>query len=80
MEENNMKIVSRVNELANCKMSQIALALLYKKEVAALIVGATKEKYIVEAFQAQDIELSDEDTTYLEEEYIPHPLTSVITQ
>ncbi len=83
MEENNMKIVSRVDELAkkyNCKMSQIALAWLYKKGVAAPIVGATKEKYIVEAIQAQDIELSDEDTAYLEEEYIPHPLTSVIRQ
>ena len=74
-------IVERVAELAkkrNIKMSEVALSWLYKKGVASPIVGASKIKYIDDAINALDIELSDEEVAYLEELYVPHPLKGPI--
>ncbi|MFR6496977.1 MAG: aldo/keto reductase [Ruminococcus sp.] len=48
-EEQDMKIVARVAELAECygvKMQQIALAWHWAKGVASPIVGATKSAYL----------------------------------
>ena len=81
MEAEDIKIVGRVAELAEkygCKMSQIALAWLWAKGVASPIVGATKPKYLDDAAGALDVALTPEEVAYLEELYVPHPLTSVV--
>lgn len=74
-------IVERVAELAkkrNIKMSEVALSWLYKKGVASPIIGASKTKYIDDAINALNVELSDEEVSYLEELYVPHPLKGPI--
>lgn len=83
MKDYDIKIVERVAELAekyNVAMSQIALAWHFAKGVAAPIVGATKTKYIDDALGALDINLSAEDINYLEELYLPHPITGAIKE
>lgn len=80
-EEQDILIVNRVNELARkhgCKMSQIAIAWLWAKGVAAPIIGATKASYLDDAAGAFDVKLDAEDIAYLEELYIPHPIVGAI--
>lgn len=70
--ENDLLIVNRVNELArkyNASMAQIALAWLFKKGIASAIVGATKLNHFIDACMAVDLNLSDDDSFYLEELY-----------
>ena len=79
--ENDMEIIRRVKELADrysVTMTEISLAWLYKKGVAAPIVGATKANHFDDAVRAMDLELSDADVKYLEEPYFPHELTGLI--
>lgn len=81
MEEQDMKIVARVEECAkkyNCKMSQIALAWQWKKGVTSPIIGATKISYLDDAAKALEIKLTEEDVAYLEEMYVPHPIVGAI--
>lgn len=76
-EEMDKAIIERVNELAlnkKVKMSEIALSWLYKKGVASPIIGASKTKYLDDAINALNIELTEKETAYLEELYMPHPL------
>lgn len=83
MEEQDMKIVTRVQELAEkygCKMSQIALAWQWAKGVASPIIGATKAAYLEDAVRALDVKLTDADVAYLEELYVPHPVVGAINQ
>lgn len=83
MEEQDMKIVTRVQELAEkygCKMSQIALAWQWAKGVASPIIGATKAAYLDDAVRALDVKLTDADVAYLEEMYVPHPVVGAINQ
>lgn len=79
--ENDLLIVQRVAELAErygVSMTEIALAWHFNRGVAAPIVGATKVSHFMDAVKAVDFVLSNEDVAYLEELYLPHPLTSVI--
>ena len=81
MEQYDMKIVDRVNELSHkygCKMSQIAIAWQWAKGVASPIIGATKAEYFDDAAKALEIKLTDEDIAYLEEPYVPHPIVGAI--
>ena len=81
MEQQDMLIVKRVSELAEkhgCKMSQIAIAWQWAKGVASPIIGATKAGYLDDAVGALDVKLSDEDISYLEEMYVPHPIVGAI--
>lgn len=76
-EEADQMIARRVYETAqkyNTSMSNIALAWQYKKGVDAPIIGVTKEKYLYDALNCFNIDLSDEDVAYLEELYIPHQI------
>ncbi len=76
-----MKIVRRVQELAQkkgVKMQQIALAWLWAKGVAAPIIGATKASHYDDAAAALEVELTPDEAAWLEEPYVPHPLTGVI--
>ena len=60
-------------------MTEISLAWLLTK-VTAPVVGATKLHHIEGAARAVDIELTAEETAYLEEPYIPHALAGVMAQ
>ncbi|MEJ2706752.1 MAG: aldo/keto reductase [Anaerolineales bacterium] len=77
-EEQDFQIVERVVNTAeryNVKPAQIALAwLLHKPGVTAPIIGASKMRYLDEAVEALDIELSDEDMQYFEELYQPREI------
>ena len=80
-EEQDMKIVQRVAELAEkygVKMQQIALAWLWQKGVASPIVGATKAQYLDDAAGAFKVKLTPEDVAYLEECYVPHRIVGAI--
>lgn len=80
-EEQDMKIVARVAELAECygvKMQQIALAWHWAKGVASPIVGATKSAYLDDAAGALAVRLTEEDVAYLEEPYVPHRIVGAI--
>ena len=44
------------------------------------VVGATKPEQIVTAARAVELSLSSEEIKYLEEAYVPHPLTGVMAQ
>ncbi|TCP93259.1 aryl-alcohol dehydrogenase-like predicted oxidoreductase [Cricetibacter osteomyelitidis] len=78
--EQDGKIIARVAELAEkygVSMTQISLAWLLGK-VASPVVGATKFHHIDGAVNALNITLSDEDTAYLQECYVPHELSGVM--
>lgn len=83
MEAYDIRIVERVAALAErygCKMSQIALAWQWTRDVASPIIGATKERYIDDAVGAFDITLTAEDIAWLEELYVAHPVVGAILQ
>lgn len=73
----NAEIVKRVVEVAQnkgVKPVQIALAWLFHKEVTALIIGTTKPEHVLEAVEAREIKLSDQEIRHLEEPYKPSPV------
>lgn len=79
--ENDLLIIDKVHQLANkynVSMTEISLAWLFKKGVAAPIVGATKANHFDDAVKAVDFELTDEDASFLESEYKAHELTGLI--
>ena len=81
--ENDLLIIERVNSLAQkygVSMSVISLAWLYKKGVAAPIVGATSMPHFDDALNAVDFELSDEDAAYLEELYQHHTIVGALPE
>ena len=79
--ENDMQIVARVAEVAErlgVTMTEVSLAWLLKRGVAAPIVGATKVPHFNDAVRAIDLDLSDEDATYLEEPYKAHEVVGAL--
>jgi 1-deoxyxylulose-5-phosphate synthase len=71
-------VLDRVEQLAatrGVKPVQVALAwLLARPGVTAPIIGATKPHHIPEAIGAIEITLSEDERTFLEEPYEPHPV------
>jgi aryl-alcohol dehydrogenase-like predicted oxidoreductase len=67
--------VQRIAETREVSMAQVAMAwVLQNPVVDAPIVGATKTHHLVDAVAALDLQLTDEETTALEEPYVPrHP-------
>lgn len=79
--DSDMMIIGRVAELAErygVSMAVIALAWLFRKGVAAPIVGATNARHFDDAVNAVDFTLGDDDVAYLEELYLPHELMGAI--
>lgn len=75
-------VIGRVTELAakhGVSMTEISLAWLLTK-VTASVVGATKLHHIEGAAGAVDLILTEEETAYLEEPYVPHALVGVMAQ
>ena len=80
--EQDEVIIRRVAELAekHCvSMTEISLAWLLTK-VAAPVVGATKLHHIEGAAKAVELELTNDEISYLEEPYVPHALAGVMAQ
>jgi 1-deoxyxylulose-5-phosphate synthase len=71
-------VIDRLTEVANARglpSAQVALAwLLHKPGVTAPIVGATKVEHLEDALAAEQLTLSDEEITRLEEPYVPHAI------
>lgn len=79
--ENDMQIIARVDEVAKrmgVSMTEVALAWLLKRGVAAPIVGATKVPHFDAAVRAIDLVLSDEDADYLEAPYRAHEIVGAL--
>ncbi|MBQ9472155.1 MAG: aldo/keto reductase [Ruminococcus sp.] len=75
-------IIDRVSELAEKRgvtMTEISLGWLLTK-VSSPVVGATKLRHIEGAAKAVELELTADETAYLEEPYVPHPLAGVMAQ
>ncbi len=75
-------VIRRVMEIADKRevsMTEVALAWLISK-VTSPVVGATKMHHIEGAAKAVDLELTPEETAYLEEPYVPHRLVGVMAQ
>lgn len=80
--ETDGRIIERVAELADKRgvsMTEISLAWLLTK-VAAPVVGATKFSHVDGAVKAVDLELTQDESRYLEEMYISHALVGVMAQ
>jgi len=71
-------VVERVAEVAaerGAPPAQVALAwLLHKPGVTAPIVGATKPGHLEDALAAEQLALSDEEISRVEEPYVTHPV------
>jgi aryl-alcohol dehydrogenase-like predicted oxidoreductase len=69
------EITDRVVELAakkNVPAAQLALAWVLSKDVVSSpIVGCRKESQLEDAIKALEVKLTDEDTAYFEEPYVP---------
>lgn len=79
--ENDLEIIERVALLAErlgVTMTEVALAWLYRRGVAAPIVGATNAKHFDDAVRAADLVLGDEDAAYLEERYRAHEVVGAL--
>ena len=77
-EEQDKTIAARIKELADkysATMTQVTLAWHYAKGVASPVIGATKTKYLDDAAGAFNVELTNEDVSYIDELYIPHKIT-----
>jgi 1-deoxyxylulose-5-phosphate synthase len=76
--DTDRQIVERVAEVADqhgVPRAHIALAwLLQKQPVTAPIIGATKISHLDVAVGALSVRLTDEEVSYLEEPYVPHPI------
>ena len=80
--EQDEVIIRRVAEIAEkygVSMTEVSLAWLMAK-VTSPVVGATKLHHIEGAAKAVNLELSAEETAYLEEPYVPHALAGVMAQ
>ena len=79
--DNDMQIIARVAEVAQrlgVTMTEVALAWLLQRGVAAPIVGATKVPHFNDAVRATDLTLSADDMAYIEEPYKAHDIVGAL--
>lgn len=79
--DNDQQIIDRVAEIAGrlgVSMTEVALAWLFRRGVAAPIVGATDPGHFLDAVKAVDLVLTDEDARSLEEPYRAHDVVSAV--
>jgi len=79
--ENDLEIIDAVATLAERKgvsMSEISLAWLLARGVAAPIVGATKVPHFDAAVRSVDLTLSAEELAFLEAPYRPHAVVGAL--
>lgn len=79
--DNNFDIIDRLVTLAKKRghtPAQIAIAwTLHKPYVTAPIIGATRVSHVTDAAKAVDIQLDEEEMTFLEELYEPHEVSGI---
>jgi aryl-alcohol dehydrogenase-like predicted oxidoreductase len=77
-QDEDFAVVDRVVELAGrhgVKPAQVALAwMLHKPGITSPIIGVSKMQHLEEAVAALDMQLSEEEISFLEEPYKPHPI------
>jgi aryl-alcohol dehydrogenase-like predicted oxidoreductase len=77
-EDSDRRIADAVAAIAEARgipRAQVALAWVAQQEaVTAPIVGATKPNHLEDAVAAVELELSDDELTQLESNYVPHAL------
>jgi 1-deoxyxylulose-5-phosphate synthase len=74
----NDEVVKRTKELAANKgatPTQVAIAWLLFKGVTSPIFGTTKVEHLEEFVGSLDVKISPQDAKYLEEPYVPQPVT-----
>lgn len=75
--ENNMRVVARIDEVAQKRgvpMADISLAWQWAKGIDSPIVGCTKPERVESAVKALDVQLSADEVAYLDEPYSAHEL------
>ena len=70
--------IAAVAQRHGATMTQVTLAWHFAKGIASPVVGATKEKYLDDAAAAFDVELTDEDVTFIDEPYLPHKIVGAL--
>jgi 1-deoxyxylulose-5-phosphate synthase len=77
-QESDFDVVERTAQVAAARdvpPAQVALSwLLHRPGMTAPIIGATKLGHLEDALAAEDLSLSPEEMTQLEEPYVPHPV------
>jgi 1-deoxyxylulose-5-phosphate synthase len=77
----DLAVIDRAGEVAaerGVSTAQVALSwLLHKPGVTAPIVGATRLEHLEDALAAEQLPLSEEEVTRLEEPYVPHPVSGI---
>jgi 1-deoxyxylulose-5-phosphate synthase len=77
----DLAVIERAAEIATQRgvsTAQVSLSwLLHKPGVTAPIVGATRLEHLEDALAAEQLALSDEEITRLEEPYVPHPVSGI---
>lgn len=71
--------VAKIAENRGVSMTEVSLAWLLGK-VTSPVVGATKVSHIDGAVKSVELELNDDDISFLEELYVPHKLVGVMAQ
>ena len=76
--DSDFDVVDRVAQVAAARgvpPAQVALAwLLQRRGVSAPVIGATKPGHLEDALAAEQLELTPEEVSSLEELYVPHPV------
>ncbi|WP_315583149.1 aldo/keto reductase [Actinomyces viscosus] len=81
--ETDMPIIERVASVAErhgVAMSDVALAWLWAKGVAAPIVGCSRPSRVDDAVRALDLRLTEEEVAFLEEPYRAHELVGPLAR
>jgi aryl-alcohol dehydrogenase-like predicted oxidoreductase len=77
----DIPVIDRATEVAaerGVSQAQVALAwLLHKPGVTAPIVGATKLTHLEDALAAEELSLTEDEITRLEEPYVTHPVSGI---
>lgn len=79
--DNDMQVVARVAEVAETRgvpMAHVALAWLWGRGVASVLVGCSKPSRVDGAVAALDIHLTEAEMDYLEESYAPHAIVGAL--
>ena len=79
--ENDMRVVSRVAEVAERRgvpMAHVALAWLWAKGCASVLVGCSKPARVDDAVAALATKLTADEVAYLEEPYAPHTIVGAL--
>jgi aryl-alcohol dehydrogenase (NADP+) len=74
----NDQIVGRVVEVAERKgatPNQVALAWLLRKGVTAPIIGTSNVQHLEEMVESVNVKISEEEAKFLEEPYVPQPIS-----